>query len=82
MNNNNRNTYNTAFLEAFGLEPETDVTQLEYESISEWDSIGHMGLMAELEDKFQISLEADDIVGFGSYTLGVEILKKYDINIE
>jgi acyl carrier protein len=73
--------YKTAFREAFGIESDVDVAALEYESISEWDSIGHMGLMAELEDRFGINFETDDIVGFSSYKVGIEILKKYGITI-
>ena len=52
-----------------------------YESIEEWDSIGHMGLIAELEDSFEISMEMDDIIDFSSYVKGKEILKKYDIDV-
>ena len=40
-----------------------------------------MGLIAELEDSFDISMEMDDIIDFSSYEKGKEILKKYDIEI-
>ena len=52
-----------------------------FESISEWDSIGHMNLIAELEDAFDISMEMDDIIDFSSYIKGIEILKKYEVKI-
>ena len=42
-------------------------------------SVGHMTLMAALEEAFDIVLDIDDIIEFGSYTLGLEILKKYDV---
>ena len=41
--------------------------------------IGHMTLIAVLEEKFKISFETDDIVDFSSYLKGIEILKKYKI---
>ena len=56
-------------------------SDLKYESIQEWDSIGHMALIAELEDSFEISMEMDDIIDFSSYEKGIEIMKKYDIVI-
>lgn len=54
---------------------------LKYNEIEEWDSIGHMSLMAALEDECKISLETDDIVDFSSFKKGIEILKKYNVNI-
>ena len=55
--------------------------KLKYNEIEEWDSIGHMSLMSALEEEYKISLELDDIVDFGSYKKGIEILKKYKVNI-
>ena len=37
--------------------------------------------MAEIEDAFDIMLDTDDIIDFNSYQKGIEILKKYDIEI-
>ena len=60
-----------------GLEFETE----QYNEIDEWDSIGHMTLIAALEENFKISFETDDIVDFSSYKKGKEILKKYKVDI-
>ncbi len=73
--------YDKAFMEAFDIQKESLGSDLEFESITEWDSIGHMNLIAELEDAFDISMEMDDIVDFSSYLKGIEILKKYEIKI-
>ena len=54
-------------------------SSLEYQSIKSWDSVGHMALVAELEDVFDIMLEMDDIVDFGSYETGIETMKKYGV---
>ena len=77
----NKEKYDKAFVEAFSIQEESLGPDLEFESISEWDSIGHMNLIAELEDAFDISMEMDDIIDFSSYTKGVEILKKYEIKM-
>ena len=73
--------YNEAFKIAFEIEESQLGSELKYESIQEWDSIGHMSLIAELEDTFEISMEMDDIIDFSSYDKGIELLKKYDITI-
>ena len=73
--------YNEAFKIAFEIEDSKLGSDLKYESIQEWDSIGHMSLIAELEDTFDISMEMDDIIDFSSYDKGIEILKKYNITI-
>ena len=73
--------YDQAFIITFDIDAAALGPDLKYESIQEWDSIGHMGLIAELEDSFDISMEMDDIIDFSSFEKGREILKKYDINI-
>ena len=73
--------YNQAFKVAFDIDEEIVGTDLKYESIQEWDSIGHMALIAELEDAFGISMEMDDIIDFSSYEKGKELLKNYEIII-
>ena len=41
-----------------------------------------MGMIAELEDKFEIMLDTDDIIDFSSYERGMEILvENYNIKI-
>lgn len=69
--------YDQAFLTAFDIDSKMLGSDLKYESIQEWDSIGHMALIAELEDAFEISMEMDDIIDFSSYQKGIDILKKY-----
>ena len=76
----NKIKYNTAFMESFGID-ESALDGLEYQSIDEWDSVGHMGLIAEIEEAFGIELEMDDVIDFGSYAKGKEILKKYNVEI-
>lgn len=78
----NLEKYNQAFITAFNITESQLSDDFGYQSISEWDSVGHMGLVAELEDSFDIMLEMEDIVDFSSYGEGKNILKKYDIEVK
>ena len=76
----NREKYINAFVQALEIEPE-QVAGLKYQDIPEWDSVGHMSLIAEIEDAFDIMMDTDDIIDFSSYEKGKELLKKYDVEI-
>ena len=71
--------YNEAFTTSFGISEEKLNESLVYESIPEWDSVGHMGMIAALEDAFEIEMETDDIIDFSSYEIGKKLLNKYKI---
>lgn len=73
--------YRDAFIEAFTIE-ESQLDNLKYQDIEEWDSVGHMRLMAILEGAFDIMIDVDDMIDFSSYEKGIEILAKYDVVIE
>jgi acyl carrier protein len=77
----NINKYRRAFADSFDVS-ESDVDKLEYQSIPEWDSVGHMGLIAQLEEAFGIQIEMDDVVELGSYDKGKLILSKYGIKFQ
>lgn len=67
--------YRNAFIEALEVEQDK-VEGLEYQAVVEWDSVGHMSLIAALEDAFDIMMDTDDIIEFNSYEKGKEILSK------
>lgn len=75
----NREKYDAIFKEVFEIDADQLNESLEYQSIETWDSVGHMSLVAELEDAFDIMLEMDDIVDFGSYLTGIDTMKKYGV---
>ncbi|BBF42114.1 acyl carrier protein, putative [Lachnospiraceae bacterium KM106-2] len=77
---NNKEKYINAFVE--GLEIDADkVEGLKYQEIPEWDSVGHMSLVASIEDAFDIMMETDDIIDFNSFDKGIELLKKYNVEM-
>jgi len=72
--------YNQAFMESFEITME-QLPGLEYQSVPSWDSVGHMGMIATLEDSFDIMMDTDDIIDLSSYEKGIEILsQKYDVS--
>lgn len=77
----NLEKYNKAFIEMLEVTQEQLNEGLTYQSVDNWDSVGHMGLIGELEDSFDMMFETDDIIDFNSYETGKEILKKYGIEI-
>jgi len=79
---NNLEKYKSVFCESFSISEDVLEGNLEYNSIEAWDSVGHMGMIADLEDKFDIMLDTDDIIDFSSYERGMEILEKYDIKVK
>lgn len=71
--------YNNAFIEALEITVE-QLSDLEYQGIESWDSVGHMSLIAAIEDAFDIMMDTDDIIELSSYEKGKEILSaNYDI---
>ena len=74
----NLELYNNAFVESLGVD-EAELEELEYQKNPSWDSVGHMGLVAALEDAFDIMMDTDDIIDLSSYKKGKEILGKYDV---
>ena len=77
----NKEKYNKVFMESLDIEKD-QLDGLKYQDVPAWDSVGHMGLVSELEDAFEIQFETDDIVDFNSYDKGIEILKKYDVDFD
>ncbi len=69
----NKEKYDQAFAEGLEIDG-TNLEGLKYQAIPEWDSVGHMGLIAALEDAFDIMMDTDDIIDLSSYEKGMEIL--------
>ena len=70
-----------AFAEALDLPAETNIEALEIGADPHWDSVGHMALVAELENRFGIMLETDDMIGMSSYAKVLEILRRYGVEV-
>lgn len=80
MSTDNLEKYTEVFTSTFDISAE-QTKGLKYQSIEAWDSVGHMGLVAALEDTFNIIMDPDDIIDMSSFEKGIEILKKYNIEL-
>ena len=78
----NLEKYKSAFVSSLSIDAKLLESNLEYNTINEWDSIGHMSLISELENQFSITMETDDIIDFSSFDKGIDILKKYKIDVK
>lgn len=77
----NLDKYNEVFCKTFEI-TEDKLAGLKYQDIDAWDSVGHMTLVANLEDTFDIMMETDDIIDLSSYEKGKEILaNNYDVEL-
>ena len=74
-----KNKYIEIFIKSLSIDKKKFNEKIKYNDIPEWDSIGHMTLMSDLEQGFNISIDTDDIIDFSSFKKGKEILKKYKI---
>ncbi len=75
----NKDKYQDIFIKSLSIDKNKFNTDIKYNEIPEWDSIGHMTLISGLEEEFKITMDTDDIVDFGSFKKGFEILSKYGI---
>jgi len=76
----NLEKYNAAFIESFGITAD-QLPGLVYQGVENWDSVGHMQLIAALEDAFDIMFDTDDIIDFNSYEKGKELMAKYEVEL-
>ena len=65
--------YRQAFMDSFEI-GENALDNLTFQSIPQWDSVGHMSLI-------DIMFDTDDIVDLNSFQKGIETMKKYGIEI-
>lgn len=70
------------FRDSLGLKQETQVRDLTYRSIEEWDSVAHMVLIGDIEDVFGVMLETDDVIELSSFINAILILGKHGIAFE
>ena len=70
-----------AFRIALELPPEAEVETLAYGEHPHWDSVGHMALVAEIEDAYGVTLDTGDVVGLRSYAHAVDLLRRLEVTV-
>jgi acyl carrier protein len=64
-----------SFARSFGAESNHFSLDTVPEDVQQWDSLGHMRLVSDLENTFGVQFEVDEIVEMNSGRKIVEILK-------
>ena len=77
----NLEKYNNAFVQVFGSKAEDLNDDYGRETVSEWDSVHQLSLIAQMEDAFDIMFDPEDIMEMTSYAKGKELLKKYEVEL-
>jgi acyl carrier protein len=75
----NEDKYAQVFMDTFSVDRDQLNEKFVYQCVPAWDSVGHMGLIAALEDTFGIMMETDDIIDFSGYDKGKQTLTKYGV---
>ncbi len=76
---NNREKYMNIFKEIFGVDEAELNDGFTFQAVESWDSLTHLTLISELEATFDVMFETDDILHYGGYMNGIEILKRYGV---
>ncbi len=74
----NREKLINIFASSLGI-PAAEAESAVFKDTRGWDSVGHVNLMNAIEESFDVSLDADDILDFKSFEIGKEILQKYGV---
>ena len=77
----NLEKYNEVFVRVFNVKQEVLDESFTFKDVKKWDSVAHLTLISELEDSFDIMLDSEDILHYGSYENGKSILRRYGIEL-
>ncbi len=67
------------FVEALSASPEAVIDDFAYNSTKQWDSVGHMSLVASLESEFNVMLDTDEIIAMSSAAVVRQVLAKHGV---
>jgi acyl carrier protein len=70
------------FSRSLGIPAERVTDDLAYNTIKEWDSVGHMALVVEIEGAFDVMFDTNDILGMSSVAKAREILTRYGASFD
>lgn len=77
----NLEKYKSLLAEVFDTDVANVKEDFSKETVDNWYSIHQLNIIAVLEETFDVMLDPEDIVELTSYEKGIEILKKYDVEI-
>lgn len=62
------------FVDALALDETVDVERLAFRDVPAWDSVGHMALVAAIEDEFGVQLDTDQVIDLSSFAVARDLL--------
>ncbi|SDZ40956.1 Acyl carrier protein [Amycolatopsis xylanica] len=62
------------FVESLELDDDVNVETLKYRDIDAWDSVGHMALVAAIEDEFDVQFDTDQVIDMSSFKVAVDMV--------
>ena len=77
----NLEKYNAIFQEVFGASVNKLGDNYSKETVSEWDSVHQLNVIALMEENFDLMLDPEDIMACTSYNAGKDILAKNGIEL-
>ena len=77
---NNLKKYQSVFVDIFNVPLEVLNDNFTFANTENWDCITHMGLIADLETVFDVMLDTEEILNFGSYENGKKILQSKGVD--
>ena len=78
----NKEKLRACFSQTLGIPLDQVTDELGYNTIREWDSVGHMAVVAQIESAFDVMLDTDDILAMSSFGKAVEILSRYGVTFD
>ncbi|HET9728261.1 MAG TPA: acyl carrier protein [Acidimicrobiia bacterium] len=75
-----RSAVQAVFVDVLGVDPGVDWSTVKYQEVDGWDSLAHMAIVADLEERFGIMLDVDDVLDMSSYERALEILAEYGVD--
>jgi acyl carrier protein len=70
----------TVFVDSLMLDDDVDVENLKYRDIEAWDSVGHMALVAAIEDEFDVQFDTDQVIDMSSFKVALDMLNGFGVN--
>ena len=67
------------FVETLELGPDVAVEELKYRDIPAWDSLGHMTLVAAIEDEFDVQLDTEQVIDMSSFKVALDMLRGMNV---
>lgn len=77
----NREKFNQAFVEVFGVDESALNCAFTKENIDSWDSVHQLNIIAILEEAFDVMFDPEDIMELTSYEKGMALMAKYEVEL-